>query len=151
MKPHQCFSRSGWWQTLCGLDAANQGFGWTSVPGNVGCIECKKLIQKGEHLKWTEKHILVSMRVRDRAEQLKPSPTSETCQALVAAGYKPYAKRWVRGKLMEVISLPFVQDGHTKGCGIGLMVREPDDPTTMVEWSIPVVEVRAALQQKRSR
>lgn len=62
MKPHQCFSRSGWWQTLCGRDAANQGFGWTSVPNQVGCVECKKLIREGEHLKWTEKHILMSMR-----------------------------------------------------------------------------------------
>ena len=46
-----CFSRSGWWQTLCGLDAANQGFGWTSDPEQVGCAECRRLIADGEHLR----------------------------------------------------------------------------------------------------
>lgn len=47
--PHRCFSRSGWWQTLCGLDAANQGFGWTSRPEHVGCEECRLLVVQGEH------------------------------------------------------------------------------------------------------
>lgn len=46
----QCFSRSGWWQTLCGLDAANQGFGWTSIARHVGCKECLKLVAKKQHL-----------------------------------------------------------------------------------------------------
>ena len=44
-----CFSRSGWWQTLCGLDAANQGFGWTTDPDLVGCADCRELIARGEH------------------------------------------------------------------------------------------------------
>lgn len=57
-----CFSLSGWWQTLCGLDAANQGFGWTSDPDAVGCEECRIEIKRGEHLKWTPKHYLKSMR-----------------------------------------------------------------------------------------
>lgn len=85
---------------------------------------------------------------------LKPPQTLETCQALVAAGYKPYEKVWANGQRMEAISMPFVQDlkvAEGTGCGIGLMIREPGDPTTMVEWSIPVKVVRAALQQKRKR
>lgn len=49
MTPHRCFSRSGWWQTLCGLDAANQGFGWSSDPEDVGCEDCRRLIHEGEH------------------------------------------------------------------------------------------------------
>jgi hypothetical protein len=48
-KPPSCFSRSGWWQTLCGLDAANQGFGWSSDPEKVGCDGCRARIAKGEH------------------------------------------------------------------------------------------------------
>jgi hypothetical protein len=48
-RPHACFSRSGWWQTLCGLDAANQGFGWTSDPARVGCDDCRTLCEAGEH------------------------------------------------------------------------------------------------------
>lgn len=47
---HKCFSRSGWWQTLCGLDAANQGFGWSTKKENVGCQECLKRIAAGEHI-----------------------------------------------------------------------------------------------------
>ena len=63
MNTKQCFSRPGWWQTLCGLDAANQGFGWTSIPMGVGCENCQKLIHKGEHMKWGKKHITMKMRV----------------------------------------------------------------------------------------
>jgi hypothetical protein len=65
VKPHQCFSRSGWWQTLCGLDVANQGFGWTSVPMGVGCKECQERIRKGEHKLWGKKHILMKMRQKE--------------------------------------------------------------------------------------
>ncbi len=45
----RCFSRSGWWQTLCGLDAANQGFGWSDKVKYVGCENCKKLIKRNCH------------------------------------------------------------------------------------------------------
>lgn len=48
--PHRCFSRSGWWQTLCGRDAANQGFGWSSDPARVGCAECQEAIHQHVHL-----------------------------------------------------------------------------------------------------
>ena len=58
----KCFSRSGWWQTLCGLDAANQGFGWSDNKNDVECSACKKAIKKGEHRRWKSKHILMSMR-----------------------------------------------------------------------------------------
>ena len=58
----KCFSRSGWWQTLCGLDAANQGFGWSTDPSKVGCEECLKRIKKNEHLVWGDEHILMKMR-----------------------------------------------------------------------------------------
>ena len=44
-----CFSRPGWWQTLCGLDSANQGFGWSDKTSLVGCKSCKKLIKKKKH------------------------------------------------------------------------------------------------------
>lgn len=61
----KCFSRSGWWQTLCGLDAANQGFGWTSDAQAVGCEECRAAIKEaGEHRRWKKRHILKSMRTR---------------------------------------------------------------------------------------
>lgn len=62
IKPHRCFSLSGWWQTLCGLDAANQGFGWTSTASEVGCADCQKRIEQGEHLRWSSQHILMKMR-----------------------------------------------------------------------------------------
>lgn len=55
---HRCFSRSGWWQTLCGRDAANQGFGWVSNPELVGCLDCKKRIRSGEHTRRGLKDIL---------------------------------------------------------------------------------------------
>lgn len=58
----RCFSRSGWWQTLCGLDAANQGFGWTDRPRSVGCADCQRLIALGLH----------SLRVRGRNQVLVP-------------------------------------------------------------------------------
>ena len=54
----KCFSRSGWWQTLCGLDAANQGFGWTDKPDDIGCSSCKKLIKLRFHLERIQKIIL---------------------------------------------------------------------------------------------
>lgn len=60
----KCFSRSGWWQTLCGLDAANQGFGWTTTVKDVGCTECLQKIQQGEHRRWKKRHILMKMRRR---------------------------------------------------------------------------------------
>lgn len=44
MKNHKCYSESGWWLTLCGLDAANQGFGWSSKRDNVGCEGCIELL-----------------------------------------------------------------------------------------------------------
>lgn len=90
-------------------------------------------------------------------EEFQPKiPRDEhTCRALVLADYKPYARKMVRGKRMEVISMPFVQDGtafENGGCGIGIMVREPNDPATVVEWSIPISEVRAAIRAaKRGR
>jgi hypothetical protein len=62
MKNRCCFSRSGWWQTLCGLDAANQGFGWTSRAADVGCPECRVEIARGEHRRWKTRHILKKMR-----------------------------------------------------------------------------------------
>ena len=60
----QCFSRSGWWQTLCDLDAANQGFGWTTDTKKVGCQECLNKIAQGEHRRWKKQHILMRMRTR---------------------------------------------------------------------------------------
>lgn len=79
----------------------------------------------------------------------KPPRTLDTCRALVKAGYKPYAIKTVWGKEMEMISMPFPQDGiKDGGCGIGIMVREPGDPVTLKEWSIPVAYVRAALQRR---
>lgn len=62
MPDPKCFSRSGWWQTLCGLDAANQGFGWTTTPSKVGCTDCQRKIAEGEHRRWKKQHILMSMR-----------------------------------------------------------------------------------------
>jgi hypothetical protein len=58
----RCFSRSGWWQTLCGLDAANQGFGWSDQKKHVQCSACRRLIRRGEHRRWRGQHILVSQR-----------------------------------------------------------------------------------------
>lgn len=59
----RCFSRSGWWQTLCGLDAANQGFGWSDRKQDVGCRDCNRLIRKGEHRRWKSRHILLKLRI----------------------------------------------------------------------------------------
>lgn len=59
-KTPRCFSRGGWWQTLCGLDAANQGFGWSSDPSAVECEDCLIRIAKGEH------------EVRSQSQYLKP-------------------------------------------------------------------------------
>jgi len=86
-------------------------------------------------------------------EEFRPKVprTLETCQALVLAGYVPYARKMVNGREKELISMPFPQDGiaiRGGGCGIGVMVREPDDPTTLEEWSIPVAEVRRAIAQR---
>ncbi len=54
-----CFSRPGWWQTLCGLDAANQGFGWTNRIALVRCEDCKAKIKKGAHRKRRLRDVLV--------------------------------------------------------------------------------------------
>lgn len=88
---------------------------------------------------------------REMIEEFLPKPPRdlETCFALVRAGYKPYAMKRVLGKDMELISNPFPQDGVSirgGGCGIGIMVRELNDPTTMFEWSIPVNDVRIAIR-----
>ena len=68
-----------------------------------------------------------------------------TCRALARAGYRPYETVYVRGRRMEAISLPFPlgDDVH-----FGLMVREHDDPTTMVEWTIPPVDVARIVNRK---
>lgn len=58
----KCFSRSGWWQTLCGLDAANNGFGWADNARYVGCEKCKALIKKGYHKEFDSTQILVELR-----------------------------------------------------------------------------------------
>lgn len=58
-RAHACFSRPGWWQTLCGLDAANQGFGWTSTPAKVGCSDCRKRLARGDHLRRAIDAVLV--------------------------------------------------------------------------------------------
>jgi hypothetical protein len=73
---NMCFSRSGWWQTLCGLDAANQGFGWSSYVPEVECRECKALIKKGEHRRWKKRHVLKSM--RKGAKRRAPSVAERT-------------------------------------------------------------------------
>lgn len=54
-----CYSRPGWWQTLCGLDAANQGFGWTSDPEVAGCNRCQTRIANGEHLSRKDSEYMV--------------------------------------------------------------------------------------------
>ena len=60
--PARCFSRSGWWQTLCGRDSANQGFGWADKKKYVGCKDCKRLIKMGEHRRWKSNHIFLDQR-----------------------------------------------------------------------------------------
>lgn len=67
MPNHTCFSRSGWWQTLCGLDAANQGFGWTSTPEDVGCTDCRRLIAAEVHLTRKPSEYLVPKKPRPSA------------------------------------------------------------------------------------
>jgi hypothetical protein len=51
----------------------------------------------------------------------------ETCRALVMAGYKPYAQKLVGGKQMELISMPFVQDGVSRKGG-GYSVTRDGEP-----------------------
>lgn len=46
-RSRKCFSKPGWWQTLCGADAANQGFGWSNEPAGVGCAACLLLVERG--------------------------------------------------------------------------------------------------------
>ena len=48
-------------------------------------------------------------------------------------GYRPYAIALVDGREMEFISYPFRRSGG----GYAIMVREPGDPTTMAEYTIP--------------
>lgn len=88
---------------------------------------------------------------REMVEEFLPKPprTLQTCWTLRKAGYTPHSRMRIMGRDLEVISYPFPQDGVSirgGGCGIGIMVREPDDPTTMFEWSIPVTIVRMAIQ-----
>lgn len=65
-KPQRaCFSRSGWWQTLCGCDAANQGFGWTDEPEQVGCAECLKRIEQSEHVTRGPRDVMVKPRRKE--------------------------------------------------------------------------------------
>lgn len=59
----RCFSRSGWWQTLCGRDAAGQGFGWSDKKKDVECSDCRRLICRGEHRRWKSRHILLKLRI----------------------------------------------------------------------------------------
>ena len=90
----------------------------------------------------------------DMIEEFLPKPprNTETCLALVLAGIKPHVMIRVHDKPMEVISMPFVQDGVSVrggGCGIGVLIRKPNDPTTVREWSVPARVVRAALRVAR--
>jgi hypothetical protein len=85
------------------------------------------------------------------AEEFEPLPprTLETCYTLRRAGYVPYATLLFYGRQLECISYPFMQDGIAikgGGCGIGIMMREPNDPTTLFEWSIPRRVVRMAIE-----
>lgn len=57
------------------------------------------------------------------------------CYIMRDRGYKPYAMQQLHdgsGRTMEVISLPFPDDAG----GVSVMVREKDDPTTMVEIAL---------------
>ncbi len=56
--PHACYSKPGWWQTLCGRDSANQGFGWTSDVRQVGCDDCRRLNARGDHLRRPKSAVL---------------------------------------------------------------------------------------------
>jgi len=64
----------------------------------------------------------------------------EICDELRALGWGPYALKTIdldgdgRLREMEAISYPFPDD---RG-GVGVMVREPGDPTTMREWTFPL-------------
>ena len=54
-----CFSRPGWWQTLCGRDAAHLYIsGWTSTTRAVKCPQCRTRIKKREHLKRKANQVL---------------------------------------------------------------------------------------------
>ena len=86
---------------------------------------------------------------RDMLEEFRPPVprTLATCNVLRRAGYKPYARVSVYGRTLELISMPFPQDGVSRrASGISIMAREPDDPTTMFEWAIPNHVVRAAME-----
>lgn len=90
----------------------------------------------------------------EMVEEFNPIPPRnlDTCNALRMAGYIPYATFKMHGKQYEVISMPFPQDGVAikgSGCGIGLLIRYPSDPTSMFEWSIPRRIVRAAVAKFR--
>lgn len=62
----KCFSRSGWWQTLCGKTVTGHvvehGFGWTTHEVMVGCEDCKQAIARGEN------------RTRPVGAYMKPKP-----------------------------------------------------------------------------
>jgi hypothetical protein len=104
MGNRKCFSLSGWWQTLCGLDAANQGFGWSSLPENVGCKDCRSRINKREHLRWGPQHILMEQRT------LKPPGTIVKWHRMTAIvvdnqSHKLHKEHHKRGPNLTLIAL----------------------------------------------
>lgn len=89
--------------------------------------------------------------ITEMLEEFQPMPprTLATCMTLRRAGYRPYARLSIYGRKLECISYPFPQDGagiRGGGAGIGIMLREPDDPTSMFEWSIPRNIVRMSIE-----
>lgn len=57
---------------MCGLDAANQGFGWTSNPEDVGCEDCRRLINEGEHERRPVEQYLKGSR-RETGPSIRPA------------------------------------------------------------------------------
>lgn len=64
------------------------------------------------------------------------------CQVLRNVGYRPYNLIVIEERLVECISYPFPTDDNT---GVGIMIREKGDPTTMREHVFPVETVKKAM------
>lgn len=73
-----------------------------------------------------------------------PPLTAEQCIELRLFGLVPYATLRFYGHVAEIISYPCPSKGH----GATIMVRVPDDPTTMVEAAINRTAIDRVTEEK---
>ena len=84
----RCFSRSGWWQTLCGKDASAAE--WSPAKRHATCKDCLRLIKLGKH----------HLRARPQSQVLSIEPAIKIPPIVNIEAEVPVSGSFVKGTFM---------------------------------------------------